>query len=120
MNKFIVVAIFTNLLAGSLAYANESENTTVATAVNAVALCDHWHGEVGDQTPVRNAQIEEGANRDCPRAARLLMDAFKKYPNNKTLYLPLLTMNDYQHIKLSALQINNLCLVEPDFYTCKQ
>lgn len=120
MNRFILVTSFASLLVSSFAYADEAENTTVAAAVDAVALCDHWHGEVGDQTPARNAQIGAGMDRDCPRAARLLMDAYKKYPNNKQLYPSLLTMNDYRHISLSGLHIKNLCLAEPDFYTCKQ
>jgi hypothetical protein len=85
-----------------------------------VGLCEHWHGEVGDQSPARNAEIAAGANRDCPRATRLLNNAYRKYPNNNQLYIPLLTMADYQYIKLSNAEHKKMCLVSPDFYVCKQ
>jgi hypothetical protein len=29
-------------------HADEAEKNSVIAAVNAVQLCEHWHGEVGD------------------------------------------------------------------------
>ncbi len=119
MHTFKRVVFLSTLFFNALLHASEAEKNSVTAAVNAVALCEHWHGEVGDQSPARNAEIEAGANRDCPRAVQLLMDAYKKYPNNNLLYIPLLTMADYQHINLSDAEHKKMCVASPDFYSCK-
>lgn len=119
MHRFKWTVLFSVLSFNALTHADEAEKNSVIAAVNAVELCEYWHGEVGDQSSARNAEIEAGANRDCPRAAQLLMGAYKKYPNNNQLYTPLLTMADYQYIKLSNAEHKKMCLVTPDLYSCK-
>lgn len=81
----------------------------IIEAIRAAEACTHWAGEVGDQTPERNKQIEAGIDRDCPPATKLVTAALKKFPNEVRIIEVALEMHDTGHMELSDKELQRLC-----------
>jgi len=114
-SKFYNVVLFVSLLVSSSAYAGEKihsnfdEKDVVKRAILAAEACYHWSGEVGDQSPERNNQIEAGVKGSCPPAKKLMEDAFSRFPNNRELFEHVLYLYDSGHMNLSVTEKNRLC-----------
>ena len=88
--QFIAALIFYPLY--GFAQKNEEANQ-VSSALKAIELCVHWHGEEPyDEN--RAKEIKDGLDQDCPSAKDLAEKIFSKYPNNKSLSVPLIEFND--------------------------
>jgi len=117
--RFLKTVIFFLILCSYFAFSEEvpsvnlNENTEegalIKRAILASEACYHWAGEVGDQTPARNKEIEEGVKRDCPPAKKLMENAFAKYPKNSALYEHVLYLYDSGHMKLTTEELKKLC-----------
>lgn len=97
----------------------KSEQLLLDKTINAINVCYHYAGEIGDQSEERNNELERGIRRDCPKAKSLARRAFLKYPNNEHLYEPILNLSDIGWFKLSADQKSKLCASYPKNATCQ-
>ncbi|MDP1658802.1 MAG: hypothetical protein Q8L73_05560 [Methylotenera sp.] len=97
----------------------KSEQLLLNKTIDAINVCYHYAGEIGDQSEERNKELERGIRRDCPKAKSLARQAFLKYPNNARLYEPILNLSDIGWFKLSADQKNKLCTSNTKNATCQ-
>ncbi len=93
----------------SYAKTNTRESALVKKAILASQACYHWAGEVGDQTPERNREIEAGVTRDCPPAKKLMEKVFARYPKNKELYEHVLYLHELGQMNLTKVEMKRLC-----------
>jgi hypothetical protein len=118
MNRFRRLIMV--LLVAGLGCANAANNDArkssinddakiVDEAIRGAEACTHWAGEVGDQTPERNKQIEAGIDRNCPPATKLVTAALKKFPNEARIVEVALEMHDAGHMELSDKELQRLC-----------
>lgn len=118
MNRFRCLIVI--LLAAGVSCANAGSNDARKSSINddvkvideairAAEACTHWAGEVGDQTPERNKQIEAGIDRDCPPAIKLVTAALKKFPNEVRIIEVALEMHYTGHLELSEKELQRLC-----------
>jgi len=111
-NNFVFWAsmlISSAAFSGEKIHSNSNEKAIVKNAILAAEACYHWSGEVGDQTPERNNEIEAGVKADCPPAQKLMEEAFSKFPNNKELYEHVLYLHDSGHMNLTVVEKKRLC-----------
>lgn len=119
MNKYLL--IFSLLIFSSKVMSDASllnEVTEVNNAIAASEACYHWAGEIGDQSPERNKQIEQDMKRDCPPAEKLLSDVFAKYPNNEKLFTAVFCMQDAGHLNISQAELNRVRTKEVISHGC--
>jgi len=112
VNTRIALLTLTSIFVFSVSGFSEEKTTVpqpVQAAIDASYACYHWAGEVGDQSPERNKEISKGTKRDCPEARRKVAEAFRQFPNNSYLSLPLLKLNDMGYFSVSAVEREKVC-----------
>lgn len=91
------------------AQAGVGEAEVVRNAVEAIAGCYHWAGEVGDQSEARNREIADGMRRDCPLAQQKAANAYRAHPGNTRLAAALLQLIDIDYFPLGDGEKARVC-----------
>ena len=116
-------AIFVSLVTVSqVTFANETKSderkivSEAIEAIEAIEMCYHWAGEVGEGDEERQKQIANGFERDCPVATSKARNAYSKYPNNAELINYLFYIMDIGYFDVSNETKSDMCKKSFEYY----
>ena len=95
---------------------NNEERKIVSDAIEAIEMCYHWAGEVGEGDEERQKQIAHGFERDCPVATSKALNAYSKYPNNGELIYYLFYLMDIGYLDVSEETKSDMCARSFEYY----
>jgi len=110
-------AIFVSLVTVSqVPFANETKSDERKIVSEAIEMCYHWAGEVGEGDEERQKQIANGFERDCPVATSKARNAYSKYPNNAELIYYLFYIIDIGYFDVSNETKSDMCKKSFEYY----
>lgn len=95
---------------------NNYERKIVSDAIEAIEMCYHWAGEVGEGDQERQKRIAHGFERDCPVATSKARNAYSKYPNNGELINYLFYLMYIGYFDVPEETKNDMCARSFDYY----
>ena len=103
------VILISLALTAQAAPAKKPKPELVVKALEIFEACDHWYGEMGDQSDDRNSEILAGIAHDCPEAKTAVSQALKAHPNDPDLADAALSLAENSHYDLTKTERTRLC-----------
>jgi len=88
----------------------------ISDAIDAIEMCYHWAGEVGEGDKQRQEQIARGFEKDCPIAKEKAKQAYQKNPNNSELIFYIFELMDIGYFDASSETKMNMCKTAISYY----
>ena len=92
------------------------ESKIISEAIEAIEMCYHWAGEVGEGNEERQKQIAQGFERDCPIATEKAGNAYQKYPDNAELIYYIFELMDIGYFGVSYETREEMCDTAISYY----
>jgi hypothetical protein len=105
-----IIGLVASSAFGAAAGSPNPNNNSITHAVQAIEICHHWAGEVGGSSdPERIKQIEQGFERDCPKAAEIAREAYNNFPDSSVLAAKILILIDLGYYEVNDVEKLQIC-----------
>ena len=110
--KYLILMLILLITTSPTTFAANSEtdeSKIISETIEAIEMCYHWAGEVGEGNEERQKQIAQGFERDCPIATEKAGNAYQKYPKNAELIYYIFELMDIGYFDVSNKTREEMC-----------